>query len=106
MPEISQYGNIYITVEVPENVPQAVVQLLSGDKTLQSRIIRETQEIEFEYLDAGKYKLKAILDTDSNGMWSPGNFMKKIQPEKIVFYKTELEVKANWDIDLDEPWKP
>lgn len=106
VPEISQYGNIYITVEVPENVPQAVVQLLSGDKILQSRIIRETQEIEFEYLDAGKYKLKAILDTDSNGMWSPGNFMKKIQPEKIVFYKTELEVKANWDIDLDEPWKP
>ena len=106
VPEIAQYGNIYLTVEVPENVPQVVVQLLSGDKILQSRIIRETQEIEFEYLDAGKYKLKAILDTDSNGMWSPGNFMKKIQPEKIVFYKTELEVKANWDIDLDEPWKP
>lgn len=106
VPELSQYGNIYITVEVPENVPQAVVQLLSGDKILQSRVIKATQEIEFEYLDAGKYKLKAILDTDSNGMWSPGNFMKKIQPEKVVFYKTELEVKANWDIDLDEPWEP
>ena len=104
--EISQYGNIYITVEVPENVPQAVVQLLSGDKILQSKVIKETQEIEFEYLDAGKYKLKAILDTDSNGLWSPGNFINKIQPEKVVFYKTELEVKANWDIDLDEPWEP
>lgn len=103
--EISQYGNIYITVKVPENVPQAVVQLLSGDKILDSKIIKETQEIEFEHLDAGKYKLKAILDTDSNGMWSPGNFIKKIQPEKVVFYKTELEVKANWDIDLDEPWE-
>lgn len=106
VPELSQYGNIYITVEVPENVPQVVVQLLSGDKILQSKIIKETQEIEFEYLDAGKYKLKAILDTDSNGLWSPGNFIKKIQPEKVVFYKTELEVKANWDIDLDEPWEP
>ncbi|MCQ2318245.1 MAG: Ig-like domain-containing protein [Bacteroidales bacterium] len=105
VPEISQYGNIYITVEVPENVPQAVVQLLSGEKILDSKIIKETQEIEFEYLDAGKYKLKAILDTDSNGLWSPGNFIKKMQPEKIVFYKTELEVKANWDIDLDEPWE-
>lgn len=105
VPELSQYGNIYITVEVPENVPQVVVQLLSGDKILDSKIIKETQEIEFEYLDAGKYKLKAILDTDSNGLWSPGNFIKKMQPEKIVFYKTELEVKANWDIDLDEPWE-
>lgn len=105
VPELSQYGNIYITVKVPENVPQAVVQLLSGDKILDSKIIKETQEIEFEYLDAGKYKLKAILDSDSNGLWSPGNFIKKIQPEKVVFYKTELEVKANWDIDLDEPWE-
>lgn len=105
VPEISQYGNIYITVEVPENVPQVVIQLLSGDKILDSKIIKETQEIEFEYLDAGKYKLKAILDTDSNGLWSPGNYIKKIQPEKVVFYKTELEVKANWDIDLDEHWE-
>lgn len=105
VPEVAQFGNIYLTVEVPENVPQVVVQLLSGEKILDSKIIKETQEIEFEYLDAGKYKLKAILDTDSNGLWSPGNFIKKMQPEKIVFYKTELEVKANWDIDLDEPWE-
>lgn len=105
VPEISQYGNLYLTVNVPQNVPQVVIQLLSGDKVLDSKVINKTQEIDFEYLDAGKYKLKAIIDMDSNGMWSPGNFIKKIQPEKILFYKTELEIKANWDIDLDEPWE-
>jgi len=105
VPEVSQYGNLYMTVDVPENVPQVVIQLLSGDKVIGERIITETQEIDFEYLDAGKYKLKAIIDMDSNGRWSPGNFIKKTQPEKIVFYKTEIEIKANWDIDLDEPWK-
>lgn len=106
VPELAQYGNIYLTVEVPENVPQIIVDLLdTKDKLIDKQIITKTQEVVFEYLDAGKYKLRATYDMDANGEWSPGNFKHKIQPEKIVFYKTELDVKANWDIDLDEPWE-
>lgn len=106
VPELAQYGNIYLTVEVPENVPQIIVNLLdTKDKIIDKQIITETQEVAFEYLEAGKYKLRATYDMDANGEWSPGSFRRKIQPEKIVFYKTELDVKANWDIDLDEPWE-
>lgn len=106
VPELAQYGNIYLTVEMPENVPQIIVDLLdTKDKIIDKQIITETQEIAFEYLEAGKYKLRATYDMDANGEWSPGSFRRKIQPEKIVFYKTELDVKANWDIDLDEPWE-
>ena len=104
--EESAFGNIYITVEVPENVPQVIIELTTENgKTIDKQIITNTQELSFEYLDPGKYKLKAILDLDANGVWSPGNFNKKLQPEKIIFYNGTLEVRANWDIDLDEPWK-
>ena len=104
--EESAFGNIYITVEVPENVPQVIIELTTENgKTVDKQIITNTQELSFEYLDPGKYKLKAILDLDANGVWSPGNFNKKLQPEKIIFYNGTLEVRANWDIDLDEPWK-
>ncbi len=104
--EESAFGNIYITVEVPENVPQVIVELTTDNgKTVDKQIIKNTQELSFEYLDPGKYKLKAVLDLDANGVWSPGNFGKKLQPEKIIFYDKTLEVRANWDIDLDEPWK-
>ena len=104
--EESAFGNIYITVEVPDNVPQAIVELTTENgKTIDTRIVTKTDELAFEYLDPGKYKLKAILDLDANGIWSPGNFNKKLQAEKIVFYNNVLEVRANWDIDLDEPWK-
>ena len=104
--EDSQFGNIYITVEVPENVPQVIIELTNEkDKIIGKQIITKTQEIAFEYLDPDKYKLKATLDLDANGVWSPGNLNKWLQPEKIVFYNGILEVRANWDIDLDEPWK-
>lgn len=105
MSEESQFGNIFITVEVPENVPQVIIELTDEkDKVIDKQIITKTQEVSFEYLSPAKYKLKATLDIDANGVWSPGNFNKKIQPEKIIFYKGTLDVRANWDIDLDEPW--
>lgn len=104
--EESAFGNIYITVEVPENIPQVIIELTTDNgKTIDKQIITGTQELSFEYLDPGKYKLKAILDLDKNGIWSPGHFGKKLQPEKIIFYNGILEVRANWDIDFDEPWK-
>ena len=104
--EESAFGNIFVTVEMPDNVPQLIVELTTENgKTLEKQIITHTQELSFEYLNPGKYKLKAILDLDANGEWSPGNYGKKLQPEKIVFYEGTLEVRANWDIDLDEPWK-
>ena len=104
--EESAFGNIFLTVEVPDDVPQVIIELTTEQgKTIDKQILTKTQELEFEFLDPGKYKLKAILDLDANGEWSPGNFAKKLQPEKIVFYDGTLEVRANWDIDLDEPWK-
>ena len=104
--EESAFGNIYLTVEMPENTPQVIIELTDEKgKTIDKHIITETTELAFEYLDPGKYKLKATLDLDANGEWSPGNFNKRLQPEKIIFYNGTLEVRANWDIDLDEPWK-
>ena len=106
IPEESAFGNIFLTVEVPDNVPQVIIELTTENgKTVDKQIITSTQDLSFEYLDPGKYKLKATLDLDANGVWSPGNFGKKLQPEKIIFYDNTLEVRANWDIDLDEPWK-
>ena len=104
--EESAFGNIYITVEMPANVPQIIVELTDDkDKTIDKQIITQTKELAYEYLNPGKYKLKATLDMDANGEWSPGNFGRKLQPEKIIFYDKVLEVRANWDIDLEEPWK-
>ncbi len=104
--EESAFGNIYLTVEIPADVPQVIIELTTeNNKTIDTRIVTKTEEIAFEYLDPGKYKLKATIDLDANGVWSPGNFTKKLQAEKIVFYSGILEVRANWDIDLDEPWK-
>lgn len=97
-------GNIFITVVPPVGM-QAVIQLLDGrGKVLDERVIDSASKVGFTQLVPKKYKLQAILDADRNGRWSPGNFHKRFLPETIVIYKDELDLKAGWDIDLDEIW--
>ena len=102
-----EYGNIYITVSPPKGLKQVVVQLTddSGKKVLKEETIAQRQEVMFEHLAPGKYKLRALLDADGNGKWSTGNYHRRIQPETILEYKNPLEIKAGWDIDLEEVWE-
>ncbi len=100
-----EYGNIYITVIPPEGMKQVVVQLTNeGGKVLKEETITQKQEVLFEYLMPAKYKLRALLDADGNGKWSTGNYHRHTLPETIIDYIDALEIKAGWDIDLDEAW--
>ena len=100
-----EYGNIYITVVPPEGMKQVVIQLTNeGGKVLKEETITQKQEVMFEYLMPAKYKLRALLDADGNGKWSTGNYHRHTLPETIIDYKDALEIKAGWDIDLDEAW--
>ena len=101
-----EFGNIYITVVPPEGMRQVIVQLTDeSGKVLKQKCIVQQEEVMFDYLMPAKYKLRAILDADSNGKWSTGNYHHRRQPETVVEYKDVLEIRAGWDVDLSEPWE-
>ena len=101
-----EYGNIYITVVPPKGMKQVVVQLTNeSGKMLKQQAITKRQEVMFEHLPPAKYKLRALLDADGNGKWSTGNFHRRTLPETIIEYNSPLDLKAGWDIDLDDPWE-
>lgn len=100
-----EYGNLFIKVKLPEGILQIIVELLSeSNKVIDKQIVTEDKELEYWYLSSGKYKLRATLDADANGRWSSGDYSRRFQPEKVVEYKTVFDVRAGWDIDLEEPW--
>jgi hypothetical protein len=47
--------------------------------------------------------LKVIYDNNDNRKWDTGNYLKKIQPEKVLYYKGDINVRSNWNIELT--WK-
>ena len=101
----TDYGNIFLQVAPPEG-SQVIVQLLnSRSKVADQVVVDSVQRIGFVRLAPEKYKLRAIIDADRNGKWSTGNYHRRFLPEVIVPYKDELDVKAGWDIDLDEIWE-
>ena len=101
-----EYGNIYITVIPPVGMKQVVVQLTDENgKVLRQQSITQKEEVMFDHLAPAKYKLRAILDADGNGKWSAGNYHRHALPETVIDYKDPLDLKAGWDIDLDEAWQ-
>ena len=48
-----------------------------------------------------KYKFKFIADKDNNKRWSSGDYWIKKQPEKVYWYKEEVTVRANWEMEIE-----
>ena len=101
----SDIGNIFITVVPPANT-QVVIQLTnSRGAVVDTCIIDHERRVAFRRLLPEKYKLSAIIDEDRDGKWSNGNFHRRFLPEVVVDYKDELDLKAGWDIDLEDAWE-
>jgi uncharacterized protein (DUF2141 family) len=82
-----------------------IVQLL--DKTLTVR--KETfnkPKGQFDDLQPGEYLVRVILDRNRNQRWDPGNYLKREEPETVIYYiepekKSEkITLKANWEFVL------
>ena len=101
-----EYGNIYITVVPPKGMKQVIVQLTDeSGNVLKEQLVSQKEEVMFDFLMPAKYKLRAILDADGNGKWSTGNYHRHTLPETILEYKDVLEIRAGWDIDLEDAWE-
>jgi len=98
--EMSYYGKIILNLSNVQS--QVIVQLLQGeDKIIQEKIITKNGLIEFPFLKTGDYDIKIIFDDNRNKKWDTGNYLKKIQPEEIIYYDKKIKVKQNWDNEID-----
>ena len=97
--KIEDYGNIFLRVQ-HESSHSYIIELLKNDKVVRrydSPV--EGNYFKFELIDPGKYIVRLIEDVNSNKQWDTGNFIKKIQPEKVIYYWKEIDLRANWDMN-------
>jgi len=98
---VDHYGRLVLTLtNANQNL---IVQLMTEkDLVLRTDTTSGSGQVIFPWLEPGKYKLKVIFDANNNGKWDTGKYLASIQPEKVKFYKGEINVRANWDLEL--PW--
>jgi hypothetical protein len=83
-----KYSSMSISLSDIDSTQQFIVQLLDEKKarTLRSYIVEGNQKLQFDYLSKAKYTLRFIEDVNKNGLWDPGNYLEKRQPEPTEFY--------------------
>lgn len=98
----TDYGSLRFNLSDmgPDSIPR-FVQLLDGSgKPLASEPLRDGS-VTFRYLLPGKYNARVVEDLNGNGIWDPGNYDLGMQPDVAYYYKDTVELKANWDQELD-----
>ncbi|AJR02640.1 Ig-like domain-containing protein [Siansivirga zeaxanthinifaciens] len=57
------------------------------------------EKLDFYNLNAGKYFIRVVFDANGNGKYDTGNYLKKIQPERVGHFEMEEEVRADWGLE-------
>ena len=99
--ELEDYGKITLSV-INTDSKNLIIDLLSGkesNKIIERRIINTSETLVFNLLEPNKYKVRATIDTNNNKKWDTGNYLLKIQPEEVLYFKEELKVRANYFLE-------
>ena len=97
------YGSLKIRLKSESVKGNYILQLL----TEKEMVVRETvfskpeETVFYDFLYPAAYKLKIIFDKNGNGKWDTGNYLKKQQPEKIIYNVEAVNIRSNWDLELD-----
>lgn len=103
MRAVDEYGKFAVVVNRLEQTCPVIIQLLTEKGlVVDQHIVTNGKRVDFGLLAPAKYGLKAIMDANGNGRWDTGEFIKKIQPERVLVHPKIFEVRTNWE--LEEIW--
>jgi hypothetical protein len=98
-----------LNIKNPEIAGAAILQIINDkDLVLEEKKIStlDSNAVEFKNLRQGSYRIKLIYDANNNGKWDTGNYKEKKQPEKVVFFPQNIDIKPNFDYVLEWDIKP
>ena len=96
----SDYGNVVLRFSNLDLAKHPVLQLVKNEIIEESYPLTAT-EWSSKFVTPGEYEIRILYDDNNNGKWDPGNYSKKLQPEKAITLKDKLAIKANWDNERD-----
>jgi uncharacterized protein (DUF2141 family) len=96
---LSDYGTIKITLNNAPKTP-LIVQLVTGKGEVKyEKYGAGITVFYFLNIDPSTYNLRVVFDENNNKRYDTGNYLKKVQPERISYHPEEIEIRANWDVD-------
>lgn len=95
---LSDYGSLTFNID-PIASSSLIIQLVDSKyNVVNEKPLNDSSKVQFDYIDPGNYFVRVVYDENNNGIWDTGSFLKRIQPEKIIYYPSQIEVRANWSL--------
>ncbi|WP_411377540.1 hypothetical protein ACLHWH_08990 [Flavobacterium psychrophilum] len=70
-------------------------------KIIASEYSEKNPIVEFFLLDPQKYLVRVVYDQNKNKQRDTGSYSAGSQPEEVVHYPSEIDIRANWDVNQD-----
>ena len=72
---------------------------MKGEVLVREVAANKTKKYVFTDLIPGEYYVRIVIDANNNGSWDPINWEAKRQAETILWYRSILKVRANWEVE-------
>ncbi|MFL9482033.1 Ig-like domain-containing protein [Chitinophagaceae bacterium LWZ2-11] len=92
----ADYGSVKIRFKNLDLSKNPVLQIIQTDQLIES-VPMTSNEFVRKLFKPGDYELRILYDKNKNGIWDPGDYKKKLQPEIVVPLKDKFNVRADWD---------
>jgi len=96
----SDYGNVVLRFSNLDLAKHPVLQFVQGEEIKKSYPLTAL-EWSNKFVSPGEYDIRILFDDNNNGKWDPGDYSKKLQPEKAITLTLKLSIRANWDNERD-----
>ncbi len=96
----ADYGNLVLRFSNLDLAKKPVLLFVLNDAVTASYAVTATEWSQ-KLFKPGEYEVRILYDTNNNGIWDPGNYTKKRQPEKVTVLPQKIAIRANWDNERD-----
>jgi len=95
----ADYGNLKLVLQNAKSFPLIVELTDPKGKVLYTEYTEKNPSVEFLLLEPKKYSIRIIYDANNNKERDTGSYLEKRQPEEVYHFPTEIDVRANWDVE-------
>ena len=93
---IADFASLNLTLDNADEFPLLIELIDEKFKVVKQTYLEANAPVFFEHINPGKYFIRLIVDQNKNKIWDPGNFLDKLAPERVVYYPSIIELRANW----------
>jgi len=94
------YGSIKISFTNIEKFSHPVLQFVSNNEVVASFPI-QSSVWEQKLFKPGDYTIRILDDENQNGVWDPGNYHERKQPERVYPISQKITIRGNWQNERD-----